>query len=532
MSQPIFLASIRALGAAMDRHGFNHSKRMRKIGERISETVRWETLEGAALNVAYEASSPNSKAARWQASVAKSMTKHASANKDARAPKAAAAIGRAHRNAADLHYKAAKEPGNSKRHAKAALAHFKRARSYGYKGESAKWDLYATPIDEVYADNGVAAKSAVGYSRGAKHHTMYGNNDAALKARKKAAAAHATAADNSPDDNREKRHRAASVAHMNRAAKLPKKREYGEAEETDESCCDACAKSGGSCGGKVGSGSGDPKKLLNDKKKNKYATEAVPRSGAGKEKKWGLTHVVAGSKVKLDNASGRHRKIVAGGKKNSDGSFAKYGSGGFPINTTKPPKKFQGEDGALGGATMSANVTPQGVPYPFFKATKKKRYQKEGMSDVKDYVSQDSFMKDMKQRQQGNTYVKVEGKPKLGSGARFKALAKKLSHEKGIRDPKAVAAAIGRRKYGAKKMGQLSHHEGVVVGAVAGAIGEADPAQKHDTSHVLKKGRATKVKAYGAFMDKSQPTHRQDTYKRANFKSRVTRLVKRATGTK
>lgn len=46
-------------------------------------------------------------------------------------------------------------------------------------------------------------------------------------------------------------------------------------------------------------------------------------------------------------------------------------------------------------------------------------------------------------------------KPKLGSGARFKALKKKVAKQ-GVRDPAAVAAAIGRKKYGAKKMAKMS----------------------------------------------------------------------------
>ena len=43
----------------------------------------------------------------------------------------------------------------------------------------------------------------------------------------------------------------------------------------------------------------------------------------------------------------------------------------------------------------------------------------------------------------------------LGSGARFKAI-EKSAKASGATDPGAVAAAIGRKKYGAKKMGQLS----------------------------------------------------------------------------
>lgn len=42
-------------------------------------------------------------------------------------------------------------------------------------------------------------------------------------------------------------------------------------------------------------------------------------------------------------------------------------------------------------------------------------------------------------------------KPKLGSGARFKKLANRMARE-GVSDPDAVAASIGRKKYGNKKM--------------------------------------------------------------------------------
>lgn len=46
-------------------------------------------------------------------------------------------------------------------------------------------------------------------------------------------------------------------------------------------------------------------------------------------------------------------------------------------------------------------------------------------------------------------------KPKLGTGERFKKLATKLS-AKGVKDPDALAASIGRKKYGAKKMTRLA----------------------------------------------------------------------------
>lgn len=47
-------------------------------------------------------------------------------------------------------------------------------------------------------------------------------------------------------------------------------------------------------------------------------------------------------------------------------------------------------------------------------------------------------------------------KPPLGSGKRFSKLKSKLAHKKGVRDPGAVAAAIGRKKYGKKKFQSLA----------------------------------------------------------------------------
>ncbi len=49
----------------------------------------------------------------------------------------------------------------------------------------------------------------------------------------------------------------------------------------------------------------------------------------------------------------------------------------------------------------------------------------------------------------------MKKKPKLGSGKRFKQTTKALA-AKGVKDPKALAAYIGRKKYGAKKMASMS----------------------------------------------------------------------------
>lgn len=46
--------------------------------------------------------------------------------------------------------------------------------------------------------------------------------------------------------------------------------------------------------------------------------------------------------------------------------------------------------------------------------------------------------------------------PKLGSGERFQALSDKLDNRKGVKDPDALAAYIGRRKYGKAKFQKLA----------------------------------------------------------------------------
>lgn len=47
-------------------------------------------------------------------------------------------------------------------------------------------------------------------------------------------------------------------------------------------------------------------------------------------------------------------------------------------------------------------------------------------------------------------------KPSLGSGKRFSALKSKLASRPGVTNPGALAASIGRKKYGKKKFAKLS----------------------------------------------------------------------------
>lgn len=45
---------------------------------------------------------------------------------------------------------------------------------------------------------------------------------------------------------------------------------------------------------------------------------------------------------------------------------------------------------------------------------------------------------------------------KLGSGARFRGLAAKLAANPNVRNPNALAAYMGRQKYGTKRFQQLA----------------------------------------------------------------------------
>jgi hypothetical protein len=52
--------------------------------------------------------------------------------------------------------------------------------------------------------------------------------------------------------------------------------------------------------------------------------------------------------------------------------------------------------------------------------------------------------------------VATKKRPKLGSGKRFATLKGKLAKQKGVRNPGALAAHIGRQKYGKARMAKWS----------------------------------------------------------------------------
>jgi hypothetical protein len=47
-------------------------------------------------------------------------------------------------------------------------------------------------------------------------------------------------------------------------------------------------------------------------------------------------------------------------------------------------------------------------------------------------------------------------KARAGAGARFKELVRELNTRGDVREPRALAAVIGRKKYGAGRMAQMA----------------------------------------------------------------------------
>jgi len=66
-----------------------------------------------------------------------------------------------------------------------------------------------------------------------------------------------------------------------------------------------------------------------------------------------------------------------------------------------------------------------------------------------------SNMRDMINHMKSKGLLQQPKKAPLGSGERFSALKSTLSKRKGVTNPGALAAYIGRKKYGAKKFASL-----------------------------------------------------------------------------
>jgi len=63
-------------------------------------------------------------------------------------------------------------------------------------------------------------------------------------------------------------------------------------------------------------------------------------------------------------------------------------------------------------------------------------------------------------------------KAKAGEGGRFQALKRKLVAKGDVRDPEAVAAAIGRAKFGKKKFQQMAKRGNSEIGHIVNGYGD------------------------------------------------------------
>lgn len=94
------------------------------------------------------------------------------------------------------------------------------------------------------------------------------------------------------------------------------------------------------------------------------------------------------------------------------------------------------------------------------KAKSLKKSHKYGYTTPSDPVvkrEQQSSQTALQKRHKKTKKMRKYKMPKLGTGKRFSNLTKKLS-AKGAKNPKALAAFIGRKKFGGAKMAQLSAH--------------------------------------------------------------------------
>lgn len=92
-----------------------------------------------------------------------------------------------------------------------------------------------------------------------------------------------------------------------------------------------------------------------------------------------------------------------------------------------------------------------------YAVRRRKKMAHGGMMDEHEMDMPESQMMSPFEDEQEN-HLAHGGMPKLGSGKRFENLEHSLAHKKGIHDAKALAAAIGRKKFGAHKMAEMAAH--------------------------------------------------------------------------
>ena len=96
---------------------------------------------------------------------------------------------------------------------------------------------------------------------------------------------------------------------------------------------------------------------------------------------------------------------------------------------------------------------------------------------------------------------------KLGSGTRFRKLSATLA-ARGAKNPDALAAFIGRKNYGAKGMGRLSHGQSLAnpdLGIYLAVTAKDEQGLTLTCPECNYSGPANSFGANGASLDKSRP---------------------------
>ena len=137
---------------------------------------------------------------------------------------------------------------------------------------------------------------------------------------------------------------------------------------------------------------------------------------------------------------------------NSDPLF-KEGDNTYVVKATTPMEHQRSLDGTQHSMNRPSSLVPKGID--IFLSEDKIDKSASQPAPKAEPIDVDAVIKSFMERDEEEEDDIKKKKPKLGSGERFKQLSGKLS-KKGVEDPKALAAAIGRKNYGKKKFQKLA----------------------------------------------------------------------------
>jgi len=149
-----------------------------------------------------------------------------------------------------------------------------------------------------------------------------------------------------------------------------------------------------------------------------------------------------------------------------------YSDGGLvEIQTALPPQSQDEKDAESEEITKredSKKLQDDEESKPFNKGGKVPKKKEHNLNNLKDLKKAfDKFI-----AEEGSEKMSSGGK--VGSGERFAKLENKLSHQKGVTNPAALAASIGRKKYGNKKMNKMANAHMNQGGSITGFIPEGN----------------------------------------------------------